>query len=158
MQLRRPTAEDIPALARLWHEGWHSAHPAVVPSDLTRLRTLDSFSDRARAHLAQIWLAEDHAHLLGFFMLHEDELDQFYMSASARGTGAAQDMIAAAESELINTGHTRAWLACSVGNDRAARFYEKSGWRRVATQVLAFETSAGPFPLEIWRYEKDLCA
>ena len=23
-----------------------------------------------------------------------------------------------------------AWLACAIGNDRAARFYEKSGWRR----------------------------
>jgi hypothetical protein len=43
-----------------------------------------------------------------------------------------------------------------VGNHRAARFYEKSGWRLAGTVVDPAETSSGPFPLEVWRYEKRL--
>jgi RimJ/RimL family protein N-acetyltransferase len=48
------------------------------------------------------------------------------------------------------------WLSCAIGNHRAARFYEKSGWRRVGVVIYQAETSTGPFPLEVWRYEKRL--
>jgi hypothetical protein len=49
-----------------------------------------------------------------------------------------------------------AWLACAVGNMRAARFYEKSGWHRAGTFVMLSETSNGPFPVDQWRFEKRL--
>lgn len=48
------------------------------------------------------------------------------------------------------------WLACAIGNDRAARFYEKNGWRRAGTIINEADTERGPFPLEVWRYEKPL--
>ncbi|MGH7718503.1 MAG: hypothetical protein ACREON_06640, partial [Gemmatimonadaceae bacterium] len=41
-------------------------------------------------------------------------------------------------------------------NERAARFYEKCGWRRVGVVVHHPDTSSGTFPLEVWRYEKRL--
>lgn len=49
-----------------------------------------------------------------------------------------------------------AWLACDVGNERGARFYGKCGWHRVRTEIYQCETSEGPFPLDVWRYEKVL--
>ncbi len=49
-----------------------------------------------------------------------------------------------------------AWLACAVGNTRAARFYEKSGWRNAGTFVMMTDTSNGPFPVDQWRFEKRL--
>jgi RimJ/RimL family protein N-acetyltransferase len=48
------------------------------------------------------------------------------------------------------------WLSCAIGNQRAMRFYEKLGWRRTGVMVNQADTSAGPFALETWRYEKDL--
>ena len=78
------------------------------------------------------------------------------MSREARGTGAAAALMADAEGRLAASGVTTAWLACAIGNDRAARFYEKHGWRRVGTMVNYAETSNGAFPLEVWRYEKVL--
>jgi hypothetical protein len=39
---------------------------------------------------------------------------------------------------------------------RAARFYEKSGWRLAGTFVMLSETSNGPFPVDQWRFEKRL--
>jgi hypothetical protein len=43
-----------------------------------------------------------------------------------------------------------------IGNDRAARFYEKQGWKRTGVMINHAETASGTFPLETWRYEKKL--
>jgi GNAT superfamily N-acetyltransferase len=91
-------------------------------------------------------------------MLKGDELYQLYVSAQARGTGVAAALIADAEARLRAGGVQTAWLGCAIGNDRAARFYEKSGWHRAGTVVERLETSSGEFPLEVWRYEKSLGA
>ena len=89
-------------------------------------------------------------------MLKDAELYQLFVSAEARGTGVAAALLADAEARLAANGVRTAWLACAIGNDRAARFYEKSGWRRVGTMVNEAETSEGTFLLDVWRYEKVL--
>jgi GNAT superfamily N-acetyltransferase len=89
-------------------------------------------------------------------MLKGDELNQLYVSAEARGAGVAAALIADAESRQAASGVETAWLACAIGNDRAGRFYEKSGWRRAGTFVSRLDTINGPFDLEVWRYEKHL--
>ena len=48
------------------------------------------------------------------------------------------------------------WLDCSVGNDRAARFYEKCGWHRARVETVQVEVADGTKPVEVWRYEKTL--
>jgi GNAT superfamily N-acetyltransferase len=158
MTLRfRPMAPpDLDHTAALWHEGWMVGHAAIVPDALVRLRNLESFRDRLTKHIADTRVATQDGTIIGFAILLEDEIYQFYVGKEARGTGAATALMADAESQLRATGISRAWLACSRGNDRAARFYEKTGWRRMRSKILCFETSAEPFPLEIWRYEKDL--
>jgi RimJ/RimL family protein N-acetyltransferase len=65
-------------------------------------------------------------------------------------------LIADAEARLSENGVGLAWLACAVGNERAARFYEKCGWRRAGSMVNRLETPDGEFLLEVWRYEKHL--
>jgi GNAT superfamily N-acetyltransferase len=93
---------------------------------------------------------------VGFCIVKADELYQLFVSASARGSGVAAALVADAESRLARSGVTTAWLACAIGNDRAARFYEKCGWRRIGTEVIPAETEQGPYALEVWRYEKPL--
>ena len=90
----------------------------------------------------------------GFYMLKDDELYQFYLAREARGSGIAAALIADAEARLAARGVATAWLACGIGNDRAARFYEKCGWVRARTQVNRLETPNGVFEVEVWRYEK----
>ena len=85
-----------------------------------------------------------------------DELYQLFVSAQVRGTGAAAALVADAETRIAAAGVQIAWLACAIGNERAARFYEKCGWRRVENMVNHAETPSGTFALETWRYEKDL--
>jgi ribosomal protein S18 acetylase RimI-like enzyme len=93
---------------------------------------------------------------LGFSMLKGAELYQLYVSSQARGSGVAAALIVDAEARLRDSGVATAWLTCAIGNDRAARFYEKCGWHRAGTVIEHLEVPNGTFPLEVWRYEKYL--
>jgi GNAT superfamily N-acetyltransferase len=152
--IRRPQADEVDALARLWFDGWQDAHADLLPVELARHRTLVSFGERMRAHLQDTRVVGPVGAPLGFAMLQGDELYQLYVSARARGTGAAAALIADAERRIADGGATTAWLACAIGNERAARFYEKCGWRRAGVITSKLETPTGIFPLDVWRYEK----
>jgi GNAT superfamily N-acetyltransferase len=154
--VRDAVEADVPALATLWHDGWRDAHLSIVPPALAALRTLANFAERLTAALADVRVAGDPGAPLGFHQLKDDEVYQFYVAAAARGTGLAARLMLDAETRLAGRGVARAWLSCAVGNERAARFYEKCGWQRTATLVEPTVTSQGPFPVEVWRYEKRL--
>jgi ribosomal protein S18 acetylase RimI-like enzyme len=156
MQVRGAKKFEIDQLAKLWYDGWQDAHAQILPAGLARLRTLESFRDRLRAALADIRVAGPPGTPAGFCILKGDELYQLYVSAAARGSGIAAALIADAEARLAKRGVQTAWLACAIGNDRAAKFYEKHGWRRIGTMVSQLETQEEIFPLEVWRYEKSL--
>jgi ribosomal protein S18 acetylase RimI-like enzyme len=126
----------------------------IMPAELTRLRTRESFKERLEARLADVRVVGPVGAPLGFCMSKGDELYQLYVTPEARGTGVAKVLATEAEDRLSKKGVKTAWLACAIGNDRAARFYEKCGWRRVGAVVIEVETSEGPYPLEVWRYEK----
>jgi GNAT superfamily N-acetyltransferase len=156
MDVRNAEDVEIDQLASLWFEGWHESHAPIVPAELTRLRTLESFRSRLREALPEIRVVGPSGDPLGFCIVKGSELYQLFVSPRSRGTGTAAALIADAESRLAKTGVDTAWLACAIGNARAARFYEKQGWHRVGTMINRVETSAGPFQLEVWRYEKSL--
>jgi len=156
MGVRAAEPAEIDLLAQLWFDGWRDAHAAIVPPELTRVRTLDSFRERLRAALPSVRVAGEAGSPLGFYLLKGDELYQLYVSGLARGSGVAAELIADAEARLADRGVEVAWLACAIGNERAARFYEKRGWRRAGTFVSKLDTIGGVVPLEVWRYEKRL--
>ena len=84
----------------------------------------------------------------------DDELYQLFVATEARGAGVAAALVADAERTLAARGVRTAWLACAIGNHRAARFYEKCGWRLARTMVNELEVPGGTFEIEVWRYEK----
>ena len=154
VSVRAADVGEIDHLARLWHQDWNDAHAALAPAGLVRARTLDSFRERLAAALGDTFVIGPPGAPSGFYMLNDDELYQFYVARAARGSGVAAALIADAEARLAARGVTTAWLACAIGNDRAARFYEKCGWVRARTQVNRLETADGVFEVEVWRYEK----
>lgn len=156
MSTRPVAVAEIDHLAQLWHDGWQDAHARVAPEGLTRARTLATFKERLAAALPESYVIGPFGAPTGFFMLKGDELYQFYVARDARGSGIAAALMADAEAELARRGIATAWLACAVGNDRAARFYEKSGWCNARTDVNRLETQDGVFEIAIWRYEKEM--
>jgi ribosomal protein S18 acetylase RimI-like enzyme len=156
MDVRTAEAVDIDHLARVWNDGWHDSHAQIVPTALSQLRTLESFRSRLQAALPNVRVVGPSGAPVGFCIVKGDELHQLFVSAQSRGSGVAAALIADAEARLSESGVETAWLTCAIGNDRAARFYEKRGWHRAGTMVGQLETANGTFPLEVWRYEKSL--
>ncbi|HEV7365994.1 MAG TPA: GNAT family N-acetyltransferase [Gemmatimonadales bacterium] len=156
MDVRPAEERDIGHLARVWYDGWQDAHARILPAELARVRTLDSFRSRLEEALPTVRVVGPPGAPVGFCMLKGDELYQLYVSAQSRGSGVAAALVADAEERLAESGVTTAWLACAIGNERAARFYEKCGWRRIGVVVSELEIPSGILTLDVWRYEKSL--
>ena len=156
MKLADLTKDMLSQTAEIWNKGWHQAHASIVPEKLVELRTVPSFRERLLDRMAstRIGVVDDTA--LGFYTIENDELYQFYVAPEAQRRGVGQTLMQDFEHIAATTGHHTAWLSCSVGNDRAARFYEKTGWQNKGVVTVDLETSKGPFPLPVWRFEKSL--
>ena len=154
--IRRADPTELDYLANLWHDSWQDAHAEVLPDELKKDRTLESFRGRLPELLVDTMVLGPVGRPYGLCTLRGDELYQLYVDREARGSGAARLLIENAEERLRSQGFKNAWLACAIGNYRAARFYEKSGWRNAGTENHTVELETGPFSFEIWRYEKDL--
>ena len=154
MIVRNADPAGIEQLARIWYEAWQEAHADILPPELARHRTLESFRDRLASMLPAVRVVGSPNEPVGFCIVQGNELYQLFVSAAARGSRVAAALIADAESRIAGSGVETGWLACAIGNDRAARFYEKHGWHRAGTVVSHLETPDGISPLEVWRYEK----
>ncbi len=152
------TEEQIPLLAELWLEGWREAHEHILPKELAKYRTIEAFSERLRNERDNVFVVGDGKYSIAFYLLKGDELNQFYLAPEARGLGIGAQLLRDAEYELSRRGVTTAWLACAIGNDRAARFYEKHGWEPDGVKTIQLPTPDGDFPLDVWRYSKILRA
>lgn len=156
MQVRDAHRSELEALARLWLDAWRDGHAAIVPPALLRHRTVASFRERMRAVLPEVRVVGPLGAPIGFCLVEADELSQLFVAARARGTGVADALTADAEARLAAAGVETAWLMCAVGNDRAARFYERAGWRRAGSVLGRASTPEGTLEIESWRFEKRL--
>jgi GNAT superfamily N-acetyltransferase len=120
--VRRATPAEIDALAELWFNGWQDAHAEILPPKLRELRTLESFRERLADALHDVRTAGPEGSPVGFALIKGDELYQLYVGAPTRGTGLAHRLTIDALDRIRERGHPRAWLACAIGNERAARF------------------------------------
>ncbi|EME55759.1 GCN5-related N-acetyltransferase [Amycolatopsis decaplanina DSM 44594] len=128
MTLRRATPADADAVAEIWYHGWQDGHLGNVPDELVRIRTRESFWERAAERVGDTTVALMSGEVAGFVMVVGDEVEQVYVSSDHRGSGVAGALLAEAERLVSAGGHSRAWLAVAPGNARARRFYERCGW------------------------------
>lgn len=154
--VRDAMAFEVNALARLWYDAWQDAHANIVPAELVRARTPSNFHTRMASMLPRVRVIGAPGEPLGFHYVQHDELVQLFVAAQSRGSGVAKALIADAERQLRDRGITTAWLACAIGNHRAARFYEKCGWSYVGPMFNRLDLDGREYLLEVWRYEKTL--
>lgn len=154
--LRQATTRDCEDLATIWHRGWRDGHLGNVPATVPPHRRLADFRRRVPAQLAYTTVATISSRVVGFVTVREDEVEQLYVTATARGTGAAAALLSHGEG-VIAAGHRRAWLAVVSGNARARRFYERRGWADEGPFDYAAATADGSTVcVPSRRYEKRL--
>ena len=156
MEVRQAEISEAAELAKLWYDGWNDAHANIVPAELIELRTLSDFYARLRRNIENVRVVGAVGEPVGFHIVKGDELNQLYVRPDARGTGAAQILINDAETRIVQNGYSTAWLACGIGNDRAAKFYKKCGWHLERTFTYDAPTPNGFYRLDVWRFEKQL--
>ena len=154
--IRPATPDDVDAVAHVWHDAWFDGHAGNVPDELLAHRNPEAFIRRTRDRIDSMWVAEHDGAVVGFTVVHGDEVDQLFVDRSARGTGVAAALLRQAEDAIRSAGHGIAWLAVVPGNSRARAFYEREGWRDAGTFVLPADTADGTIEVPSHRYEIDL--
>lgn len=122
--------DEMPALAHLWHDGWHEAHAALLPPAFVARRVLAGFASRLSLPRQQDRLrcAGPRGAPLGLCIVKDHEIDPLLVAPAARGTGLATRLLADGEARLRAAGVTIGELACLPENIRATRFYRRHGW------------------------------
>lgn len=154
--VRNAEPVDLDHLATVWHDAWHEAHAEIVPPELVSCRTWGNFRERLDSAYPSIRVVGALGTPLGFCQVKGDELYQLFVAPEGRGGTVAEALVADAEAILRAKACPVAWLACAIGNERAARFYQRCGWSRTGVVLSSAVTPHGDFPLEVWRYEKRL--
>jgi ribosomal protein S18 acetylase RimI-like enzyme len=157
LTLRAAAPDDIDVIAHVWHRGWRDGHVGHVPEALLPHRDLASFLRRVPERLPSTTLATLDGGVVGFVVLCGDELEQLYVDAGARGSGAAVALIRHGERTIAQR-FERAWLAVAAGNARARRFYAREGWSDAGPFDYAAQVAGGSIAVPCHRYEKYVAA
>jgi EmrB/QacA subfamily drug resistance transporter len=156
MAVRPATADDVPAIARIWREGWADGHQGHVPDALAAERTPASFDGRTLERVGHTWVADNGGVVAGFVVVVDDEVEQLYVDRSWRGRGVAERLLRHAEAAIGQGGRRTAWLAVVAGNTRARRFYARLGWQDRGPFTYQAQTATGTFPVPAHRYEREV--
>ena len=154
--LRPATAADVPAIARIWREGWADGHAGHVPEALVAERTPESFDRRAMARIRWTWVVDSAGAVAGFVVVVDAEVEQLYVDRSWRGRGVAERLLRHAEAVIGRGGRRIAWLAVVAGNTRARRFYARLGWRDQGPFTYLAQAGTGTVPVPAHRYEREV--
>ena len=127
IKLRAAQPEDRPAIVEILHHGWHDGHAHTVTPDILPFRTLDCMDDIYASSEDTFYVAESDR-ILGFVAINGDELTKLFIAREARGTGVAEQLLGYGEARIAENGFAVARLMCQVGNERAERFYARTGW------------------------------
>lgn len=130
--LIRPLVEaDIGPVVRLWHDTWHENLPG-----LKHPHALPQWEERFRTQVlpgCRVWVVEVGRAPAGFMALDvaRGRLDQLFIATRFQRRGLGSLLLQKARA-LCPGGLS---LHTLVENNKARRFYEKQGFRRIAAGV-----------------------
>lgn len=151
--VRRAVAADAPALALVAGASFLETYHAIIPvADMVAHVT-----GKCSAAVFADWIADPASSVfyaaadvtgapLGYAILTtpdfpvptgagDSELRRIYTLAATHGSGLGTALIQAALDEARARGRTRVLLGVHPGNDRARRFYERTGFRVIGERV-----------------------
>ena len=143
MNIRRATAEDAPALAKVHVDSWQVAYRGIVPDShlerFTYQRREDAFRQAIAANLEETYLIEDTDQAVGILTIgasRDDDLDVnltgeiwgIYITPSYWRQGIGTILVQEAERMLMSRGYQDTVLWVLEDNMDARGFYEKTGF------------------------------
>ena len=154
--VRQALPDDVPALAAVAAETFGLACPPSMSTERVEAFIADVLSpERFAEYLADparhLLIAEEDGTAVGYAMLvagepadddvraairHRPtvELSKIYVLPSSHGGGTASRLMAESIGWARATGAAGLWLGVNQQNERAQRFYAKSGFERVGTK------------------------
>jgi hypothetical protein len=148
--IRRARASDVVEVATLYHSVWHETQASFMPRAEIAHRSLEFFIHRMTALFGATLVTEKSGTIVAFSPWRGN------LWASCSSQSDAPTLLTAAEIEMAKEGTVEAELHCVVGNERARRFYERTGW---APQGKIMEWVAGEhtqIEVPFWRMKKVL--
>ena len=144
---RRYQATDYSSVASLWtlinrelapvgmEELFEQYIETIINGELKQL--LEVFSEAKRN---AFWVVESANEIVGSFGIEshgvsDTELRRMYLDERYRGLGIAQRMLDFAEAEARVLGFTKMILSTAQIQKAADRFYRKSGFRQIQTEI-----------------------
>src|ERR1700712_2674686 len=144
---RRYRATDYSSVAALWARINRELAPAgmerlfeqyiamTIDGELKQL--LEVFSEAKRN---AFWVVESANEIVGSFGIEgrgvdDTELRRMYLDEGYRGLGIAQRMLACAQAEARALGFTKMIVSTAQIQKAADRFYRKSGFQQIRTEV-----------------------
>lgn len=139
MTIREARPDDVEAAVRAYEESWNATLAPLLGKTLGELVPFDARVESFRTGLertspdAKVWVAEQEGEIVGVAVYariddEAGELKGLYVVPEAWGTGAAQELTAAALDAMRAAGRRVAVLWVVEENGRARRFYEREGW------------------------------
>lgn len=145
LTVREPTSEDAQALGQIHVRAWqHAYRGGLMPDDYLDALSVDERADMWREGLQRPprprstrLVAEDDGTVVGFVLAGPADgdaasnLGEIYalnVDPSAWGEGIGQALLDAALTATSQVGFDEAILWVHPDNERARRFYERSGW------------------------------
>ena len=150
---RRYQAADYDSVASLWTRVNRELAPVgmeklfeqyiamTIDGELKQL--LEVFSDAKRN---AFWVVESATEIVGSFGIESRSFDQtelrrMYLDEGYRGLGIAQRMLDCAQTEARALGFTKMIVSTAQIQKAADRFYRKSGFRQIRTEVAEVMTA-----------------
>lgn len=145
--VRHATREDARAIATVRIVTWRAAYAGMIDDALLDAMDIDREAERRAGAHWERYHADPHAcelvaevdgRIVGWAssgptrdddLAGEGELYAIYVLPEHWSTGVGHELMAGSERGLRDAGFDRASLWVLDGNDRAASFYERHGWR-----------------------------
>lgn len=141
--IRPMRPDEVPLVARIWHDAWHDAHDALVTPQVVAERTPDIFVKRLAGLATHSYVVDHQGIPIAFAALWNDEIDQLFVERSWRGTGVARLLLSVLERRLAEAGTKVGRIECMAGNDRAHAFYRRNGWTDTGVREMPLWTPDG---------------
>ncbi len=154
--LRYATKSDLPRIAEIYWAVWHETHGPLMPQGECDRRTPEFFLKKISSFAPCALVAERDGVIVAFSAWQGVLVGQLFVEPKWRGSGIAQELMDATETELVKSGVSEGELHCVVGNTRARRFYERLGWE--SEGEFLEETAGSEDGVSFWRMTKTLPA